>query len=292
MNHPGERSIRRIILALFLVSGACGLVYEVVWMRMLTLIFGATAFATAAILASFFAGLALGSLAFGRAADRSGRPLALYAALESGIGLFAFLMPALLAAVTWTYVAVGHRVTLGFYTVSLLRLALSVPVLLLPATLMGGTLPVIVKCVVRERSRLGVQVGQLYAVNTFGAVLGAFTTGFFLVLLLGVRESAYVAGVLNLGLAAVAYALSRHVERRQAGGPAANSAPSRGDAGAPGAESAISPGLARLSLWAVGLSGLVALALEVLWTRALIYFLDNSTHAFTTMLTAFLVGIA
>ena len=292
MNRLSERGVRRIIVALFFVSGACGLVYEVVWMRMLTLIFGATAFATAAILASFFAGLALGSLAFGNAADRSGRPLALYAGLEAGIGLFAFLMPALLAAVTWAYVTVGHHVTLGFYTVSLLRLALSVPVLLLPATLMGGTLPVIVKFVVRERSRLGVQVGQLYAVNTFGAVLGAFTTGFFLILLVGVRESAYLTGVVNLGLAAVAYALSRRVEAQRASGGEDRLAPPAGAAGAAGAEPAVSPGLARLSLWAVSLSGLVALALEVLWTRALIYFLDNSTHAFTTMLTAFLLGIA
>jgi spermidine synthase len=286
-----ERSVPRVIVALFFVSGACGLVYEVVWMRMLTLIFGATAFATAAILASFFAGLALGSLAFGKVADRTRHPLALYAALEAGIGVFAFVMPALLAAVTWIYVAVARHVALGFYPLSLLRLALSVPVLLLPATLMGGTLPVIVKFVVRGQDRLGLNVARLYAVNTFGAVLGAFAAGFFLILLLGVRESAYLAGAVNLALAGVAYWLSRRVEARTATPPGdqhAAAASAASDAATPN----VSPGLARLALWAVALSGLAALALEVLWTRALVYFLDNSTHAFTTMLTAFLLGIA
>jgi spermidine synthase len=287
-----ERSIRRIILALFFLSGACGLVYEVVWMRMLTLVFGATAFATSAILSSFFAGLALGSLYFGKAVDRSRNPLALYAVLEAGIGIFAFLLPVLLAGLTAVYVAVARHVHLGFYPLSLLRLVLSVLILLLPATLMGGTLPVIVKFFVRGKDRLGLNVGRLYAVNTFGAVLGALSAGFFLILILGVRETAYLAGVVNLVIAGVAFALSRGVDMGSASagpeGPAETVEPADTEA----AGQALSPTLARLSLWAVGLSGLAALALEVLWTRALVYFLDNSTHAFTTILAAFLLGIA
>jgi spermidine synthase len=280
MPQTGDRTIRRVLLALFFLSGACGLVYEVVWMRMLTLVVGATAFATAAILSAFFAGLALGSFYFGRRVDRSRNPLALYAALEAGVGVFAFLMPVLLAGVTALYVAVQRRMDLGFYPLSLLRLVLSIPVLVLPATLMGGTLPVIVKFFVRSKDGLGLDVGRLYAVNTFGAVLGAFGAGFFLILFLGVREAAYLAGVVNLGLAGLVYALSRGVSL-EPGGAAPEEPATAAEAKAQG-----------LSLWAVGLSGLAALALEVLWTRALVYFLDNSTHAFTTMLTAFLLGIA
>lgn len=293
-DHPGkrhvelasERRLRSIILALFFLSGACGLVYEVVWMRMLTLIFGATAYATSAILTSFFAGLALGSLQFGKTADRTRNPLALYAALEAGVGVFAFLMPALLAAVTAIYVAVARHVALSFYAVSLVRLVLAVLVLLLPATLMGGTLPVVVKYFVRRKDRLGLNVGRLYAVNTFGAVLGAFGAGFFLILILGVRETAYVAGIVNLVVAAIVFVLSHVVDTPAAEG----STPAPTPVG--NATIVSTPGGARLALWAVGLSGLCALALEVLWTRSLVYFLDNSTHAFTTMLTAFLLGIA
>jgi spermidine synthase len=282
-----ERSVRRIVLVLFFLSGATGLVYEVVWMRMLTLVFGATAFATSAILAGFFAGLALGSLWFGRAADRSRNPLALYAWLEAGVALFAFLMPLLFAGLTEVYVAVARNLDLGFYPLSLVRLVLSFVVLLLPTTLMGGTLPVIVKFLVRREERLGLSVAHLYSMNTFGAVVGTVGAGFFLILLVGVRETAYLAGIVNLVIAGVALALSRAVDL----GPVSD-----GEAGPPVPDEHpwedLSPAVARIALWAVGFSGLCALALEVLWTRSLVYFLDNSTHAFTTMLTAFLLGIA
>lgn len=288
-----ERAVRRTILVLFFLSGACGLVYEVVWMRMLTLVFGATAFATSAVLTSFFTGLALGSLMLGRAADRSRNPLALYAWLEAGIALFAFLMPLLFAGVTQVWVAIARGWDPGFYPLSLLRLVLSFLVLLVPATLMGGTLPVMARFFVLSEERLGLDVARLYAVNTFGAVVGTVAAGFFLILLLGVRETAWVAGIVNLAIAGVVLALSRRVKA----GPPLDDAVTSG----PGAETIVpeagpveevTPGLARLALWAVGLSGLCALALEVLWTRSLVYFLDNSTHAFTTVLTAFLLGIA
>ncbi len=291
MGRTAERSIRPVIVALFFLSGACGLVYEVVWMRMLTLVFGATAFATSAILSTFFAGLALGSFLFGKAVDRSRNPLALYAVLEAGVGLFAFLLPVLLTGVTTTYVALARRFDLDFYPLSLVRLGLSVLVLIVPATLMGGTLPVIVRSLARGKNRLGFEVGRLYAINTFGAVLGALLSGFFLILLLGVRETAYLAGAVNLLIAGVAFALSRGTDMT-----AASSRPEEEvEATAPTGEAAnqsLSPALVRVVLWAVGLSGVAALALEVLWTRALIYYLDNSTHAFTTVLTAFLLGIA
>ncbi len=296
-----ERSVRSAVLALFFLSGACGLVYEVVWMRMLTLVFGATAFATAAILASFFAGLALGSLWFGRMADRVRNPLALYAVLEAGVGVFAFLMPVLFAALTPLYVALARGLDLGFYPLSVIRFVLSFLVLLLPTTLMGGTLPVIVKYFVSRRDGLGWDVGRLYAVNTFGAVVGTVTAGFFLILFLGVKEAAWVAGVVNLGIALVVFLLSRTTievgpVREDVEAPAAapaHAAEAGTDGSAPGGgiEDAIPEGPARIALWAVGLSGMCALALEVLWTRSLIFFLDNSTHAFTTMLTAFLLGI-
>ena len=300
MDLSSQRSVRRIVLILFFLSGACGLVYEVVWMRMLTLVFGATAFATGAILASFFAGLALGSLWFGRAADRTRNPLALYAWLEAGVALFAFLMPVLFAGITEVYVAAARALDLSFYPLSLVRLLLSFTVLLLPTTLMGGTLPVIVKFFVRREERLGLSVAQLYAVNTFGAVVGTVTAGFFLILLLGVREAAYLAGAINLVIAAVAFALSRSALRQDDeadAGPVASDEAAATVSATPlpeqePAPESLSPALARLALWGVGLSGLCALALEVLWTRSLVYFLDNSTHAFTTMLTAFLLGIA
>lgn len=286
VSHSTARSIRLTILFLFFLSGACGLIYEVVWMRMLTLVFGATAFATSTILASFFTGLALGGWFFGRLIDRGRSPLFVYALLEGGISAFAFLMPLLLSLVTWSYVGLARQFDIGYYGINAVRFALAFLVLVLPAILMGGTLPVIVKFFASRPEKLGWHVGQLYSLNTLGAVVGTLSAGFFLILLLGVRESAYLAGAANLLIAVVVFML----DRRTGEHPAVERAPvvTRAEAGdAP----AFSRRTVRLALWAIGLSGFCALALEVFWTRALVYFLDNSTHAFTTILTAFLLGI-
>ena len=306
-----KSSVRRIVLGVFFLSGACGLVYEVVWMRMLTLVFGATAVATSTVLASFFAGLALGSFLFGRAADRARRPLAVYALLEAGVGVTAFVMPLLFAGVTSVYVGLSRHFGFG-HELDVVRFVLSFLALLVPATLMGGTLPVVVRALAGRESRLGRDIGVLYALNTFGAVVGAISAGFFLILFVGLRETAYLAAAVNLIIAGVVLGLSRgpafrHATEADPSGTG-NAEPSGGgtagdevagdlvkDAAAAArttTEGNASPAAARLALWAVGLSGLCALALEVLWTRSLVFFLDNSTHAFTTMLTAFLLGIA
>jgi len=277
------------ILVLFFLSGACGLIYEVAWMRMLILVFGATAFATSTILASFMAGLALGSFCFGRVIDRGRNPLKVYALLEAGIGVFAFLMPLIFSALDTVYVNIYQQFHINYYLFSLIRFILSFSVLLIPATLMGGTLPVISKFLVKRLEMLGRNVGNLYSINTFGAVLGTFVTGFFLIMILGVKESTYVAGVINLLIAGIVLALNKYL----GSGVVRESNPGKIEEEAKeDIREAYPPKIVTLALWAFGLSGLCALAYEVLWTRALIYLLDNTTHAFTTMLVTFLFGIA
>jgi spermidine synthase len=206
-----------VFLVLFFFSGACGLTYEVVWMRMLTLVFGATAFATSTILASFFAGLALGSFHFGRVIDKGRDPLKVYAYLEAGIAVFAFLMPLLFAGLDNLYVGLSHVFDLGFFQLTLFRFALSFLVLLVPATLMGGTLPVITKFFVQRQERLGWNVGQLYSTNTFGGVAGTLSAGFFFILIMGVKESAYLAGLVNFLIAGTALALAWRLGIRRLG---------------------------------------------------------------------------
>jgi spermidine synthase len=287
VTRPSEGRVRLAILALFFLSGACALIYEVVWMRMLTLVFGATAFATSTILASLFAGLALGGVYFGRVIDKGKNPLLVYALLEAGIGVFAFLMPVLFSGSREIYVSIAQRFTIGFYGISLIRFAFSFAVLLVPATLMGGTLPVIVKFFATRPERLGWHIGHLYSMNTLGAVVGTLSAGFFLILKLGVKEAAYVAGVVNLLIAGMVWALHWHAEARWA----ADSLPARSAPAPDASRDALSAKVVHLALWAIGISGFCALAFEVFWTRALVFFLDNSTHAFTTILTAFLLGI-
>ncbi len=280
---------RIAILTLFFLSGACGLVYEVVWMRLLTLVFGATAFATSTVLASFFAGLALGSFLFGRLIDRGRTPLRVYAFLEAGIGVFAFLMPFVLSGLDGLYVALHRRYDLGFASLTLLRFSGSFLVLLVPATFMGGTLPVLFKYLARRRERFGLDAALLYTVNTFGAVAGTLATGFFLILLLGLREATWLAGALNLLIAAAVLTLARRPGAAAAASEERESPPPRPAAAGEVGHARRIIGLAVLT---AAVSGFCGLALEVLWTRALVFFLDNSTHAFSTILTAFLLGIA
>lgn len=288
-----SRLIILFILAVFFISGACGLLYEVVWMKKLTIVFGGTALAISTTLAAFMSGLALGSFYFGRLVDRSQHPLRIYAFLELGTGLFAFLMPLLLSLLDKLYVFIYQNITADYLWMSLARLVLSLLILLIPATLMGGTLPVITRFLVRRFGELGSRAGQLYFINTLGAVAGTFATGFFLIVWLGINEAAYLAGGLNILIAAAVLVLDRRAV--SAGFPevapiyaAADSDNSTEKSNEP----QYSPGIARLAMWAFAISGFCSLAYEVLWTRALVYILDNTAQAFTTMLVAFLLGIA
>lgn len=288
----GTRFLLPIILILFFFSGASALVYEVVWMKMLTIVFGATALAISTTLASFMAGLALGNYWFGRLVDRSHRPLLIYALLEFGIGIFAFIMPAIFSLLDSIYIFVYQDITQNYIWLSLIRFVLSFAVLLIPTTLMGGTLPVITRFLFRRSGHLGERISQLYSVNTLGAVVGTFAAGFFLIAALGIHEAAYLAGAINLLIAAVMVALDRKYSAKSTDDNQNSIVASDALAGNNQSNQLFTPRLARLALWAIGISGFCSLAYEVLWVRALVFILDNTSHAFTTMLSAFLFGLA
>ena len=150
----------------FFLSGATGLVYEVVWTRMLTLVFGATTFAISTVLTAFMAGLALGSYAGGRWADRGSRPVMVYGVLELCIGLYALAVPGIFAGLTPLHRVIWQRLAPSFYTFSLVRFVTAEAVLIAPTFLMGATLPVLARFCVRGRGLIGADVGALYAVNT------------------------------------------------------------------------------------------------------------------------------
>ena len=280
------------VLVLFFLSGATGLVYEVVWHRMLVLVFGSTAFATATILASFMSGLALGSFCFGRLADRYRDPLKVYAYLEAGIGVFALLFPVILSGVTAAYVGIYQQFDATFYLFSLLRFILSFLILVIPSFLMGGTLPVLSKLFIREFGRLGAGIGSLYGTNTLGAVVGTFSAGFFFIILFGAKETTYIAAAVNILIAAAAFFWSRfaplqHQDNRSTTGSVDNRQPDRQPDRKP-----YPPYVYFVILGVYGLSGFCALAYEVLWTRVLVFYVHSTTYAFTIMLTSFLLGIA
>ena len=271
---------RSALFALFFLSGATSLVYQVLWLRLLILIFGSTLFATSAILTTFMAGLALGAFLAGRAMDGSRRsPLVVYGWLEIGIGLYALVVPTLFEALTpvyrWVWSAGGQDSLLLLNAAKFVGIA---AVLLLPTTLMGASLPVLAREVAGDPRRIGGQVGALYAVNTFGAVLGTFLAGFVAIPTLGVRRTMMAAAAGNLALGAAAVLLGR---------------------GAAPAPAGIEPAAARpaerrvtLLLAVFAASGFGAMVLEVAWTRTLALVLGSSVYAFSLMLVAFLIGLA
>jgi spermidine synthase len=164
-----------VIALAFFLSGATGLMYELVWLRMLGLIFGHTAHAITTVLVVFMGGLALGSFLCGRRVDGVRALLQTYAWLEITIGVYGLLTPWLIGAVQGAYVAYARAFHPSFEVLTAVQFALSTAVLLAPASLMGATLPVLSRYMIRERSAVGRRVGSLYAWNTFGAVLGIWS---------------------------------------------------------------------------------------------------------------------
>jgi spermidine synthase len=271
---------RLLVLACYFLSGMCGLVYEVVWMRRLALTFGITVFATSTVLAAFMAGLALGSWLVARRIDRSPNPVRVYACLEIGIGAYALAVPAIFSALEPLYVAAANHLEGRFLLFNLVRALLAFAALLLPTTLMGATVPAIGRYLVERSGAIGWSVGLLYALNTFGAVAGCVAAGFWLVPALGMSRTILITAATNIAIGAALLA-ARIGER----------SPVR--AAPPGPDGAPAPG--RL-VWVAALvfacSGFSALAYEVVWTRVLVVYVHNTTYAFSVMLAVFLAGLA
>ena len=173
------RSLYHTVLVLFFFSGLCALTYQMIWVKMTGVVFGVAPFAISTVLSAFMAGLTLGSLFFGRAADRSKNPLRLFGLMEMGIGGYALIFPFLLSKVVNSYAYVYLHFHTSFYTFSLSRFLMVFSLLLIPTFLMGGTLPVLSKSFIRDLRILGRRVGTLYSVNNLGAATGCFLTGFF-----------------------------------------------------------------------------------------------------------------
>lgn len=285
-----------LIYLLFFLSGAAGLIYQQIWVRKLVLIFGNTTYATSSILTAFMGGLALGSYLIGKYVDRVKTPLKLYGYLELGIGASAMLILFLFLPISdtvyiWLYSIVGNHSVIF----NIIRFVLSIAILIVPTTLMGGTLPVISKYFIKTSGQFGQRVGWLYGFNTLGAVIGAFLTGFFLIYLFGVSATLWIAIIINVAVGGIAVLLDRpkvtvtpgkakKEKKRQKDKQTVQDIPPK--------IRKYDARTAKLVLWMFGIAGFTSLAYEVIWTRALIFFISSTTYSFTIILTTFLVGIA
>ena len=307
-----NRRLQPALLALVFATGFASLMYEVLWVRMFSLVFGATVFATSTVLTAFFAGLAIGSLIFGKLVDRFERPLLLYGLAEAGIGAYSAAFPSILLFLQESFVGLVREFEHSFYALSLVRFAACFLLLLLPTTLMGATLPVLGRLMVEARKRVGKGIGYIYATNTVGASLGCAVTGLLLIEAWGVSRTHWLAVGLNLAVATVALVLhwrgaaaplSAHARAgtKATGTPSEAASPKRRRFWRKRARPAVTPPksafvpyprpVAMVCLGVFGVSGAAALGNEVLWTRVLGVTLQSTTYSLTLILTTFLCGL-
>jgi predicted membrane-bound spermidine synthase len=274
---------RRVVLAglLFLLSGASALVYQVAWQRILALHSGVGLYSVAMIVAAFMAGLGIGSHLGGRLSARTGPRTALwlFALVELAIGLFGAASPFLYY--DWLY-PLASRLPSPSLRGGLAHLAALLP----PTLLMGMSLPLLVRAMLRDVATAGSTIGYLYGINMLGAAAGAFAAPWLLLPSFGVPGAVTVAAVLNglAGLGALLLATSS-----LPAGVAAGATPAADDGGALPSGPA-HPFALWLSLYA--LSGFVALSLEILWFRLLDVAVKSTAFTFGTVLGIYLTGSA
>jgi spermidine synthase len=290
-----------LIALCFILSGATGLIYEVLWARMLGLVFGATTFAISAVLAAFMGGLALGSAWAGKLAARIKRPLKAYGLIEIVIALYALAVPFLFRLVDYLYAFIWEQFRPGFYAFNLWRFLLSCTVLIIPTTLMGATLPVLSAALLRSPNHKPTAVTRLYTCNLVGAILGTLAAGFLLLPILGVQWTIYTAAAINAFVGIIAIVIDRRDARATAGHVEAvedeTSPPhATSDTEVEREKLARSSGLkvegsAKFWLACAVVSGFVTISTQVAWTRVLTMVIGSSTYAFSIVVALFLLGL-
>jgi len=267
---------------LFFLSGATGLVYELLWVRVLYQSFGSTIQSVTTVVAAYMGGLGLGAWLFGRITDRSPRPAVLYGKLEIAIGAFGIISPLVLGLAHWIYLGTAGALGLGSAASVALRFGLAALVLLIPTTLMGGTLPVLTRALMGDdRGLLKPSLGRLYGLNTLGAMIGTALAGFVLIELVGVRASLWTTAAINLAIGAAAIVLGREQSLADPGRKPGE------DQGLPTSRDH----LHNVALILLALTAFASLLDEIAWTRVLIMVVGGSTYAFTLILLVFLLGI-
>lgn len=269
---PVSTSLRREVVfayALFFLSGAAALVYEVSWSRQVGHVLGNTAAAAAIVLASYFTGLAVGQLLGGRLATHI-CPLAGYGGAELVAAAWACLVPTLLPAL-------GTRG--AFQDAPYFVRAAWCFAVLSPATIaLGATLPFMAEYFSRRGAKNGRRVSLAYALNTIGGLLGVLTATAFLLVVVGVRASSYLAAGVSAACGLAALGLSNTHSYRVSLETRDSSVEGK----------SVSSG------WAViaAISGFGTLGLEVLYTRMFALVFHNSTYTFGAVVAVFLAGLA
>jgi spermidine synthase len=275
----------KLVAVCFLFSGATGLIYEVLWARMLGLVFGVTTLAIGLVLAAFMGGLALGSAVAASLAARIARAVRAYALIEIAIGFYALAVPLLFRLIDRVYAAAWPHFHQGFYGFAITRFALAAIVLLIPTALMGATLPVLARAVGARQAGKN-SITTLYACNLAGAIAGTIAAGFFLLPTFGVRATIWIAAATNVLIGVVAFLVDSKAANPD---PVAEQDVDEELISAPAIAAATS---ASFWLTCAVISGFVTISMQIVWSRVLAMIIGSSTYAFSIVLALFLAGLA
>ena len=290
-----NRILIPFVFLLFFLSGACGLSYQVIWVRMFEQIFGNTLYSVSTVLTAFMAGLALGSYLSGKYWSQRIDSLRLFAGAETVIGMAGFLMPLAILLLSAVYSWLYRSFAPSFELLTAVRFLLSVIVLAVPCTMMGATLPFITNWAVNRLGATERVCGIVYGINTAGAVFGCVLAGFFLIREFGVARTCFLTAGVN-GVVGLASLLLARIQKRAIKKEKIVSRDAMQEVGASDIPEN-RPGLAAVLMAAYALSGFSALALEIAWTKALgrmflfAWSYQMDSYAFAAILAVILFGI-
>lgn len=296
LRESDSRPYEAVILGAFFFSGATSLSLEVAWSKELTYLLGVDIYATTTVVTAFMAGLGLGALLAARLRRWVKASVRSYGLLQIVIGSCALISIPLfrLTAPLFSllFSSLGYDSALFLLT----RFLVVFGFMLIPVTLMGMTLPVVVGASHRgAQGRYAYLAGKLYGINTLGAVAGTLAAGFFLIPTLGILKTCIVTGIVDLAIGCLLFLVARAeaMEEPAAAKPCRTNAVQAPMAPAESPASSI-PSIAMPSWPAVVFlfTGMGALVYEIIWFRLLARIIGPSVHAFSVMLATYLLGIA
>ena len=288
----------RTISIFYVISGALGLIYEVAFSKYLGYAFGATAYASGAVLVAFMGGLALGAFVAGRLQHKVARPLLVYGLAETVIGVFCFVAPWIFGWVTAKYVHFASNSAEGsLATLTAARALFAVLVVLVPAAGMGTTLPLLARFVEEEDPANGSRrLAALYGFNTAGGAAGSLVSSYFVLPALGLSLSMRSSAVVSFAIGLVAITMGIAGGAKKAASPPKESAAPAADGSVKAAyewkPSADESRTFQTALLLAAMSGILVFGCEVVFTHLLALVIGTSVYAFGLMLAIFLVCLS
>ncbi|MBN1627710.1 MAG: fused MFS/spermidine synthase [Deltaproteobacteria bacterium] len=284
-----------VVIFCFFFSGLAGLIYQILWLRMIDKVVGSAPFAVATVLSVFMGGLALGSWLAGRYIDRvSSRSnlISFYGKVEAAIGIYGLLLPFLVYLVKPVYMLAYNSLFTHFILYRLFTFFGCSLLLIIPTTLMGVTLPVLCRFYVEDLGHIGARTGRLYGINTIGGAAGAVLCGFFLIAEFGVWGSIITAAGINILIGIICISMGRG--DRPFVVSDSNIQRSKKDAKPKHNEFVLTEDktIIMLSLWIFGISGFCSMSYEVFWTRLLGLIMGPTTYSFSLVVSTFIIGLA